>query len=378
VCNFGKKASGRGLKWLAVVLLAVATALVVPDPVGPAFAQSGGTRSEDSSRSFNPFRPLLRLFGGGRDHRTRPKADAPVKRVTRPAETPPPFTEEPKDPDAGVILVVGDRMAKGVGGGLKFLLADKPMVRVELLTEDKKGFAGDEAPDWATQLLAKIRGADVKAVVVMIGEHDLGKTFPGDPPVEFLTDAWIDTYRKKAADVVHTVRQERKPLIWVGLPPTNAEITNSDFGRLNDIFQGTVSDSRTWFVDIWDIFLNEEGAYSSYGPSVDGKNVRLRAGDKTGFTWAGYQKVAFFVERELSRILGGYGGYAFEGVDDDPDFIVLTGRVTSPEEELLGGKDNSPELKDDSVAYRFFVRGETLPDVPGRVDDTKRAVPGGS
>ena len=88
--------------------------------------------------------------------------------------------------------------------------------------------------------------------------------------------------------------------------------------------------------------------------------------------------MAFFVERELSRILGGYGGYAFEGVDDDPDFIVLTGRVTSPEDELLGGKGNSQDLKEDSVAYHFFVKGESLPEVPGRVDDTKPAVPGGS
>ncbi|WP_346892203.1 DUF459 domain-containing protein [uncultured Roseibium sp.] len=374
---FGKKALRRGLKCLAVVLLAVSTGLVVLEPMEPAFAQSGA-RSGDNSRSFNPFRPLLRLFGGGRDHRARKKASKPVRRVSRPAETPPSFAAEPKDPDAGVILVVGDRMARGVGGGLKFLLGDKPMVRVELLTEDRKGLAGEDAPDWDAQLLAKIRGEDVKAVVVMMGQHDLGQKFPGDPPVEFLTDAWIGTYRKKVGDLVRTVRQERKPLVWVGLPPTNAEMTNTDFSQLNGIFKDELSDSRTWYVDIWDIFLNEEGGYSSYGPNVDGKNARLRSGDKIGFTWAGYQKVAFFVERELSRILGGYGGYAFEGVDDDPDFIVLTGRVTSPEDELLGGKDQSPDLKDDSVAYRFFVRGESLPEIPGRVDDTKRAVPGGS
>lgn len=377
MCIFGKKALGRGLKCLAVVLLVVSTALVVLEPMEPAFAQSGA-RSGDNSRSFNPFRPLLRLFGGGRERPVRKKADKPVKRVSRPAETPPAFAEEPKDPDAGVILVVGDRMARGVGGGLKYLLHDKPMVRVELLTDDKKGLAGNAAPDWDTQLLAKIRGEDVKAVVVMLGQHDLGQQFPGDPPVEFLTDAWLDAYRKKAGDLVRTVRQERKPLVWVGLPPTNAEMTNTDFGQLNAIFQGELSDSRTWYVDIWDIFLNEEGTFSSYGPDVDGKNARLRAGDKIGFTWAGYQKVAFFVERELSRILGGYGGYAFEGVDDDPDFIVLTGRVTTPEDELLGGKDTSSDLKDDSVAYRFFVKGESLPEMPGRVDDTKRAVPGGS
>ncbi|MEH0070355.1 hypothetical protein V6L77_08495 [Pannonibacter sp. Pt2-lr] len=35
-------------------------------------------------------------------------------------------------------------------------------------------------------------------------------------------------------------------------------------------------------------------------------------------------------------MLGGYGGLAFEGVADDPNFIVLTGRALSAEDHLAG------------------------------------------
>jgi hypothetical protein len=329
--------------------------------------------AQNPFKGFNPFAPLQRLFGGGNERRAKPPQQEVKKpRVTRPAGAPPKFDIVPKDPNAGLILVVGDRMARGVADGLKFTLAEKPQVRVEPITDDKAGFTGENPPDWASQVLAKIRGADVKAVVVMIGRQDLGKSFPGEPPKEFMTAEWLETYKAKVAALVRVVRQEKKPLVWAGLPPTGEELVNADFFQLNSIFQIAAEDRRVRYVDIWDIFLAEDGSYSSYGPDVDGKNTRLRTNDRIDFTWAGYRKVAFFVERELSRVLGGYGGLAFEGVEDDPNFIVLTGRTTSSEALLLGGEDDNEPLNPLSRTYRFFVEGEPLPPKHGRVDDPRQ------
>ncbi len=322
-------------------------------------------------RGFNPFAPLQRLFGGGGEKRRKqPQKTQQKPRVSRPAGAPPKFDVLEKDPNAGLILVVGDRMARGVADGLKYTLAQKPQIRVEAITEDKEGFVGEGSPDWATQVVSRIRGADVQAVVVMIGRQDLGKSFSGEPPVEFMTAEWLESYRRKVDGLVRVVRQEKKPLVWAGLPPTGDELVNADFTQLNSIFQGASEDRRVRYVDIWDIFLAEDGSFSSYGPDVDGKNTRLRTNDKIDFTWAGYRKVAFFVERELSRLLGGYGGLAFEGVEDDPNFIVLTGRTTSPEALLLGGEDEE-EINSASRTYRFFVKGEPLPPMQGRVDDPR-------
>lgn len=341
--------------------------------VETAYAQSGGEvvrPAPGNSRSFSPFKAFKRLFEN--DSVKRPKK---VRRntggLTRSAKVTRSFAEKPKDPDAGIILVIGDRMARGLADGLKFTLAEKPMVRIDLLTEDRAGLAGDDALDWNAQVLARIRGADVRAVVVMMGRRDLGKVLPGDPVVEFLTESWLEAYEKKAMSLARTIRDERKPVIWVGLPPTSETLKNSDFGTFNGIFQSVAAETRSRFVDIWDIFLTEDGSYSTFGPDVDGKNARLRTKDKTGFTWAGYRKVAFFVERELSRVLGGYGGLAFEGVLDDPNFIVLTGRTTSSEVDLLGGDTDESAVDEESPAYRFLVKGDNLPPVAGRVDDPR-------
>ncbi len=365
-----------------LALLTLVSFAVTDGGFRQAFAQSDKeiVVAQNERRGFNPFAPLQRLFGGGQ--RKAKKQQQPVKRkkrVVRQTGAPPKFEVQPKDPDAGVILVVGDRMARGVADGLKFTLKDKQQVRVETITEDKLGFSGPDAPDWSSRVLAKIRGEDVKAVVVMIGRADLGKEFPSDPPMEFMTGEWLAAYRTKVARLARIVRQEKKPIVWAGLPPANDDGVSGDFLQLNAIFQATAEDRRVRYVDIWDVFLAEDGSYSSFGPDVDGKNARLRTNDRIGFTWTGYLKVAFFVERELSRLLGGYGGYAFEGVEDDPNFIVLTGRTTSPEALLLGGEENDTAAADrNSAAYRFFVKGERLKPMPGRVDDPRMQVEGTS
>jgi len=329
--------------------------------------------AQSDNRGFNPFRTIRRLFNNERRvDRSRSSGSQSGARTNRPAVTGrvPAVVIEPKDPNAGVILVVGDRMARGVAAGLTNMLAKQPMIRVETVTEDTSGLAGEAPPDWTAQVLSKIRGEDVKAVVMMIGRRDLEKIIPGDPPLEFMTEAWLAAYQDKVEDLVRTVRRERKPIVWVGLPPTNTQIMNTDFTALNSIFRAVNSERRARYIDLWDIFLSDAGRYTSFGPDVEGTRRRLRTQNRIDFTGAGYQKVAFFVERELLRLLGGFGGLAFEGVEDDPNFIVLTGRTTSPEAELLGGDARVPDPDTSSETYRFLVLGEPLAPVPGRVDST--------
>lgn len=378
-----------GTRLLVVCVLAAVFGFGFPGSgawwTGAAMAQSsgGGVIRPDPGKATG-FQPLFRLFGLGSERKESNRAGNRKTSNTarsRPANVAPAFQAKPKDPDAGVILVAGDEMAKGVAEGLRFTLADKTMVRVDTLIHEHAGLAGASAPDWETEITARIRSEDVKAVVLMLGRNDLAVPFSGEPPIEFATSAWETAYAARVSKIVAAVRQERKQLVWVGLPPTGNPLTNTDFIMLNSLFQPGAEENRGKFVDVWDIFLTETGEYDSFGPDVDGKRARLRDRDKIGFTWDGYRKVAFFVERELSRLLGGYGGLAFEGVEDDPNFIVLTGRTTAPEDQLLGGPDGAGPAPYEGVskdtARRFFVLGEASKAPSGRVDNNSWTAPGG-
>ncbi|NVK34647.1 MAG: DUF459 domain-containing protein [Rhodobacteraceae bacterium] len=276
-----------------------------------------------------------------------------------------------KDPDASAILVVGDEMADGLANGLRVLLAEKTTVRVEKLVLANTGLIAGEADGWIDAIEKQLASDEnIRAVVFMLGHEDQQLEIDGLTNPRFGSFSWRSAYRKRAVDLIQSVREQRKSVVWVGLPPTSKTATNSAFATMNAIYKDAAEAELGYVVDIWDVFLNDKGEYSSYGPDVDGKNKLLRTRNSIGFTQSGYQKVAFFVERRLSRILGGYGALAFEGVQDDPNFIVLTGRTTSPETELLGGSDKPAEKAKKTAAYQFFVEGEALPGVPGRVDDT--------
>lgn len=378
-------------------LLLCAMAFLCLDAGRIAWAEGGGTApSEETApivlaqmdwRSLNPVRPLLRLFKG--DERPRYRKRAPTRQKQRSTSrsssssssgsgnySKPRFVEQVKDPDAGVLLVVGDEMADGVAEGLKFTLLDKPMVRTEKLVARRSGLAGDDALDWSGKISAYDELERVRAVVVMIGQHDTGEALPGEPPVEFGTQAWSDAYRARVRSLISTLKDLRKPVIWIGLPPTNSDLTNVDFQLFNQIIREESEAAKTSYVGLWYIFLSDSGEYSSFGPDVDGQQKRLRSSDRVGFTWEGYLKVAFFVERELTRVLGGYGGLAFEGIADDPDFIVLTGRSTSSETDLLGadGSGTSADEPRNTLGYRVLVKGEVVKAPAGRVDNWQRPV----
>ncbi|MBO0346986.1 DUF459 domain-containing protein [Roseibium sp. CAU 1637] len=338
----------------------------------------------EERRSFNPLGALFRLFKGddrprrgtqrsGSNNRKASSSSSGSSSAGSSGYSKPRFVEQVKDPDAGVLLVVGDDMADGVAEGLRFTLQDKPMVRTEKLVTARQGLAGDSPPDWISQIKTFEELDRVRAVVLMMGQHDLKRMFPGEPPVEFGTPDWEKTYREHVRLLIEQTKALRKAVIWIGLPPTNSALVNEDFQLLNGIFREELEATRSSYVDIWDIFLSDTGEYSSYGPDVDGQRKKLRSGNRIGFTWAGYLKVAFFVERELTRVLGGYGGLAFEGVADDPNFIVLTGRTTSSETDLLGGGEvQTDEDAAESLGYRALVKGEVLEAPVGRVDNWQR------
>lgn len=387
------------MRWIAILLAAL---VVLPVLQGQAHAQGHPIPPPPSGDGFNPLRPLMRLFGVSQPE-VRVQEAKPVVRKKAPAAPsgPPKVTEAPKEPDAGVVLVLGGQTAAGLAEGLSFIFAQKPMIRVELLTSAPAsapssataasgnagslpapgplpdGLLGDPDPAWTEKAVSRIRRGGVKAVVAVFGYADLKDLpQPDGSLVAFGSDAFKAEYRKKLRALALAMRQERKPLVLVGLPPTDGGRFDPGFTLLNDLFQTEASMTRSAYVDIWKVFLDDNEAYTAFGPDVDGQRRRLRSNDGVGFTWAGTRKVAFFVERELARVLGGYGGLAFEGVADDPNFIVLTGRALSAEDHLAGDAREPqilPPVETEAairLARKFLATGDSGVPTPGRVDFT--------
>ncbi|WP_162901671.1 GDSL-type esterase/lipase family protein [Breoghania sp. L-A4] len=321
------------------------------------------------NEGWHPLRPLFRLFGGGRTQKRTVKEVEQKKPVVRRAPVAPKIVEVPKDPDARVILVVGDTMADGVHTGLTSALAETPGLKVEKLVQRSQGLVRE--PEWPARIIEALETQQVDLVVVMLGADDRRPIQGKAGRLTFRDPEWERAYRDYVQGVVSAVREARKPLIWVGLPPASGPDRRADFLYLNDIYKAQVEPADAIFVDIWEAFLSEAGKYTSYGADVDGTRRRLRTEDGLYFNWWGYRKVAFFVEQPIARILGEGPALDLALPQNDPDFLLLTGIAS--EEETLAGAEIAPAIPiEGSLQHKLIVEGRALPRVAGRADDFTR------
>lgn len=373
--------------FVALISLCFVSVSVIPVEVAAQVRTNSTGAPKKGNKSFFGW-----LFGGGnkrieqanptrkkrRRSTTRKKRSAGVAAVNTPK-----IVEKEKSKDAKVLLVIGDDLAMGLADGLKAVYAETPSIKVKKLVYPRTGLVADKKPDWPEDVTAVLKSEDVGLVVVSLGARDNqnikvvgqgvidGQLASYAEELQFQGEEWKKEYRFRTASLVAAVRNEQLPLIWVGLAPAEEYLTSANFSYLNDLFKEQVEPAGGIFVDIWAAFQSEEGEYTPHGPDITGKRRRLRATDGVYFTWAGYRKVAYFVEREIARIFGSATAFIFEGVKDDPNFIVLTGRLTSPETKLIGPDDKGGKAAAGSDLFKLTVSGEALPEVSGRADDTR-------
>ncbi len=373
--------------FVALISLCFVSVSVVPVEVAAQVRTNSTGAPKKGNKSFFGW-----LFGGGNKrieqaNPTRKKRRRSTTRKSRSAGVAavntPKIVEKEKSKDAKVLLVIGDDLAMGLADGLKAVYAETPSIKVKKLVYPQTGLVADKNPDWPEDVTAVLKSEDVGLVVVSLGARDNRNikvvaqgVIDGQPAsyaeeLQFQGEEWKKEYRFRTASLVAAVRNEQLPLIWVGLAPAEEYLTSANFSYLNDLFKEQVEPAGGIFVDIWAAFQSEEGEYTPHGPDITGKRRRLRAKDGVYFTWAGYRKVAYFVEREIARIFGSATAFIFEGVKDDPNFIVLTGRLTSPETKLIGPDDKGGKAAAGSDLFKLTVSGEVLPEVSGRADDTR-------
>jgi hypothetical protein len=97
--------------------------------------------------------------------------------------------------------------------------------------------------------------------------------------------------------------------------------------------QATFS-SGAEFLDIYERFLDESGGYSSYGPNLNGEQVRMRSDDGIHFSTAGADKVAFFLSQSIKLFYSGGGGVSVEVAD--PLLGTDAGAMLRPPYQGLG------------------------------------------
>ena len=182
--------------------------------------------------------------------------------------------------------------------------AQNPDIKIIDRSDGSSGFVRSDFHDWPADIKMLIEAEKPAAVVIMMGANDRQQMKIGDTKEPPLSDNWTKEYQARTDALVAAIKQRSLPFVWVGLPAFKSAKVSSDLIAFNDIYRKSAESVGGAFVDIWDGFVDENGAFVMNGPDMNGQPVRLRGSDGISLSKPGKRKVAFYVEKPLNKLLG--------------------------------------------------------------------------
>ncbi|WP_455270176.1 SGNH/GDSL hydrolase family protein [Rhizobium herbae] len=396
----GRDSDRTGLRWLlnGLIVIAIGVTAFVIEPPRQAQAQERRTI-------------LDMLFGFGRRQPPPVYEDVPIyeprqrqpQRQQRPKvkktqqkAKPAPAEPEPvvveKLATAKKVLVVGDFIAGSLGDGLKTAFETTPGIIIETRANGSSGLVRDDYFNWPENLPAYVAETNPSLIIISLGANERQQMSIDGQKEKFRTDNWLAEYTRRTSAFAALARKEKTPLLWVGMPPFQSTSMTADMVTLNGIFRTEAEKVGGTFVDIWDGFVDESGKFVMTGSDINGQQVRLRGSDGINLTKAGKRKLAFYVEKDIRKLLGDAAASAQDipGADGMKDLVVAaptanediiqTQPISLDDPDLDGGAtllgggtvltSNGKSPRD-----RLVEKGEVAEAPAGRIDDFRLAKP---
>jgi hypothetical protein len=244
-----------------------------------------------------------------------PVIEKPVVEQQKKASLPPPEPKVVKAPGATRLMVFGDSMATDLGNALDRLYAEDPNLAIINQGVGSSSFVRPDFFDWPKTVAEAIAKNEFDIAIFFIGINDRQKMNLNGQSYGSLTPEWTAEYSIRIANVVKALRAANKPIIWVGLPPVEPPKLGKALLQVNEIQRLAAFGGGAEFVDIYERFATEDGAYTARGPDLNGNQVRMRKDDGIHFATAGADKLAFYVNQVLRNYYRGGGAVGIEVAD---------------------------------------------------------------
>lgn len=254
------------------------------------------------------------LFGG--DGAAQPAPEVVKKPASAPkADLPPALPKIEKSTGAVRLAIFGDSLAVDLAKGLDRHYADDPNLAIIDQGVGDTGFVRIDVLDWREKIAEQIAADSFDIAVLLVGINDRQKMRLEGESYGSLTPEWTVEYQARVSAVVSALRAANKPTIWVGLPPMSKSTYDKTMSGISEIQRLAAFSGGAEFLDIYERFADEEGKFTSYGPDLNGKSVRMRRDDGIHFTTAGADKLAFYVAQSLRLYYRGAGSVGIEVAD---------------------------------------------------------------
>lgn len=356
---FKKRTQGFALRFLLCLALATGFTALSAE-TGPAWAQ----QQNIFQRIFGPRKAKKPAVQTKRTVKraSRPKAASRPKRSTSAASVAAAAPTVEKVENASVILVAGDFYAGALARGLDMAFAGDAAVRVVNRFNGNSGIVRDDFYDWTAELGPIIDELSPAVIVFMAGANDRQPIRKDGETFDKLSAEWSEVYRARVQEISKVAAAKRVPFYWVSTPPPRSGVMSRDYLAFNATLDAELAVNFGEYIDIWDKFSTDEGAFTSQGPDVNGQVRRLRTNDGLNFTKAGRRKLAFYVEQPLRALLDGRSNDVFaavvnEGANESADGLALEPEEPAGPVERVAPTSLAVLAGDDSAADSVSLAG---------------------
>ncbi|MEQ8825591.1 MAG: DUF459 domain-containing protein [Filomicrobium sp.] len=206
--------------------------------------------------------------------------------------------------DTYKVQVVGDSLAEGLIYGLRATMKTEPRIslapNVSKLTRATFNTFDTKFKNIKSSLLTS--GSHI--AIVVLGTQDRRRIRAKNGRRYWIgTPEWRAEYARRIDEMMKSLKGSGIAVYWVGLPKMRSRDADAGAQIINEIIRERAYLNSIRFIDIYNSFVDEQGAYSAFGPDMGGNVKRLRWRDGIHFTGAGYGKVAHYVTREIKRDL---------------------------------------------------------------------------
>ena len=200
------------------------------------------------------------------------------------------------------LYLFGDSLASGLAPALT---ADLSPQSIEVINKSAPGLglARNDGVDWDKSVQALPQSETFQIAVILFGADDRGPIRLAKQRLDFGSSGWTQEYGGRVDALLKALRARNVAVYWLGLPIMRGESATAAALAVNSIFLERARLGGGKYIDSWDGFADVDGVYADQGPDMTGIVKPLRLPDGVHMTLPGYQKLANFVEREITHDL---------------------------------------------------------------------------
>lgn len=199
------------------------------------------------------------------------------------------------------ILIIGDAMGGGMGGGLTRMAAAEPNYEIVNRFNEASALSRPDRYDWATSIPKIMDSKNFSAAIVLIGLNDRQDIRTASARLTFNSPEWIAAYKTNVDAVIDALLAQNVKIIWLGQPPMGDPAYDADMQVISALQKERAITKKITFVDLRAPFLGSDGNYSQRGPDDTGIDQKLRQNDGVTFFKLGNNRIGQIVLAALKN-----------------------------------------------------------------------------